>query len=102
MAASEFPDTLPFDLVAEKSVLGSVLRDPRCAPDVIARLRPEDFYAPRHRELMQIMSQLEARATGSCDAVSVAHELERVGKVEELGGREYLIELMEAVCHCQP
>ena len=97
MPASEFPDTLPFDLVAEKSVLGSVLRDPRCAPDVIARLRSEDFYAPRHREIMRILEQLEERATGSCDAVSVAHEIERISKVDELGGRENLIEMMEAV-----
>lgn len=97
MVAAEFPDAVPFDLVAEKSVLGSVLRDPRCATDVMARLSADDFYAPRHRELMKVLSSLEARSSGSCDAVTVAHEVERLGKLEELGGREYLIELMETV-----
>lgn len=97
MDAAGLNDTLPFDLVAEKSVLGSVLRDPRCAPDVVARLRGDDFYAPRHRELFKILVALEERSSGACDAVTVAHELARLGKEQELGGREYLVDLMESV-----
>jgi len=46
---------------------------------------------------MAVLAALEERSSGSCDAVTVAHEIDRLGRTEELGGREYLIELMEAV-----
>lgn len=87
----------PFDLEAEKCVLGSILRDPQCATEVAARLGQDDFYLPRHRALFTILARLEARRPGSCDPVTVAHEVERTGKEEELGGRPYLEELMLAV-----
>jgi replicative DNA helicase len=97
MATGGLNDHLPFDLEAEKSVLGSVLRDPRCAPEVVAHLSPDDFYSPRHRSIFKVIDALEQRASGACDPVTVAHEIDRLGQSEELGGRNYLIELMEAV-----
>ena len=97
MATGGLNDQLPFDLEAEKCVLGSVLRDPRCAPEVVAKLRPDDFYAARHRGLFGLVEQQEQRASGACDPVTIAHEMERVGRTEELGGRAYLVELMESV-----
>ncbi|MBC8405121.1 MAG: replicative DNA helicase [Planctomycetes bacterium] len=97
MATGNLNDQLPFDLEAEKCVLGSVLRDPRCAPEVVAKLRAEDFYSARHRNLFALIDQQEGRASGACDPVTIAHEMERLGRTEELGGRAYLIELMEAV-----
>jgi replicative DNA helicase len=97
MASGGLNEHLPFDLEAEKSVLGSVLRDPRCAPEVVARLSPDDFYSPRHRNIFKVIDALEQRASGACDPVTVAHEIDRLTLTEELGGRNYLIELMEAV-----
>lgn len=91
------PERTPYDLTAEASVLGSVLRDPKVIADVAARLEPEDFYSPRHRRLYQLMLDLEQRSSGSCDPVTVGHEEERLGLVEELGGVDTLRELMAAV-----
>lgn len=90
-------DRVPYDLTAEMAVLGSVLRDPRCIPEVAAHLVAEDFYAPRHRRLFQVMEDMERRSAGHCDAVSVAHEEERLGLAEELGGPAYLQELAMTV-----
>jgi replicative DNA helicase len=90
-------DQLPFDLEAEKCVLGSLLRDPRRAAEISAKLKPDDFYAPRHRGLFGIMVGMETRSSGSCDPVTVAQEVDRLGREEELGGRPYLREAMEAV-----
>lgn len=90
-------ERVPYDLTAEMAVLGSVLRDPRCLPEVSAHLVPEDFYAPRHRRLFQLMEELERLSAGHCDAVSVGHEEERQGLAEELGGTAYLHELMLTV-----
>ena len=90
-------DTLPFDVEAEKCVLGSLLRDPRRAVDAAAKLKPDDFYTPRHRDLFAIMMGMETRSSGSCDPVTVAQEVDRLGRDEELGGRAYLREAMASV-----
>ncbi|RMH03445.1 MAG: replicative DNA helicase [Planctomycetota bacterium] len=87
----------PYDLEAEMAVLGSVLRDPRCAGEVLAKVRAEDFYLPRHRALFALFQRLEGRRAGSCDPVTVGHEIDRSGDEELTGGRAYLEELMLSV-----
>ena len=37
---------MPHSTEAEQSVLGSMLIDARCVPEVIEALKPEDFYPP--------------------------------------------------------
>ena len=44
---------VPQSLEAEQSVLGSMLIDERCVPDVIGTLRPEDFYLKQNREIYE-------------------------------------------------
>ena len=44
---------LPHSVEAEQAVLGSMLIDPRCVPDVIEQLRPEDFYIRQNREIYE-------------------------------------------------
>ena len=36
---------VPYSAVAEQAVIGSMLIDPRCVPDVIEKVSAEDFYA---------------------------------------------------------
>ena len=97
MDPNGLPKQLPFDLDTEKCVLGSILRDPRCFPEVEEHLGDEDFYLPRHRQLFQLMEGLERRNPGHCDAVSVGHEMDRLKCVEDLGGPGYLKDLMATV-----
>ena len=40
---------MPFSLEAEQAVLGCVLMDPNCMPQVLIYLRPEYFYLPQHK-----------------------------------------------------
>ncbi|MBC8328526.1 MAG: replicative DNA helicase [Planctomycetes bacterium] len=87
----------PFDVEAEKCVLGSVLRDPQCATEVAAKLLQADFYLPRHRALFGLFERLDASRPGSCDPVTVGHEIDRTGQTEALGGRAYLEDLMFSV-----
>ena len=42
---------LPHSVEAEQAVLGSMLIDPRCVPEVIDQLRPDDFYLRQNREI---------------------------------------------------
>ena len=43
----------PQALEAEQSVLGSMLIDERCVPDVVGMLQPEDFYLRQNREIYE-------------------------------------------------
>ena len=44
---------VPQALDAEQSVLGSMLIDERCVPDVIGLLTPDDFYLKQNREIYE-------------------------------------------------
>ena len=44
-----FSRQMPHSLEAEQAVLGSILIDSRCTAQVIAALRPEDFYTELNR-----------------------------------------------------
>ena len=44
---------VPQSLEAEQSVLGSMLIDERCVPDVIGLLLPDDFYLQQNRDIYE-------------------------------------------------
>ena len=44
---------IPHSVEAEQSVLGAMLIDPRCVPEVIEKLHPEDFYLRQNREIYE-------------------------------------------------
>lgn len=44
---------MPYSPVAEQYVLGAVLGYPACVPEVIDRLRPEDFYIQKNRQIFE-------------------------------------------------
>ena len=44
---------LPHSVEAEQAVLGSMLIDPRCVPEVIDKLRADDFYIRQNREIYE-------------------------------------------------
>ena len=41
---------MPHSAEAERAVLGSMLIDARCVPEVIERLRGEDFYLKQNQD----------------------------------------------------
>ena len=44
---------LPHSVEAEQAVLGSMLIDARCVPEVVEALRAEDFYVRQNREIFE-------------------------------------------------
>ena len=46
---------VPYSATAEQSVLGSMLIDPQCIPDVIGRVKADDFYVQANREIFETM-----------------------------------------------
>ncbi|MGD9622267.1 MAG: replicative DNA helicase [Mycolicibacterium sp.] len=86
----------PQDLSAEQSVLGGMLLSKDAIADVLARLRPGDFYRPNHQAIYDVILDLYARGEPA-DAVTVAAELDRRGLLTRIGGAPYLHTLIETV-----
>lgn len=81
---------------AEKSVLGSILHEPECLPDVMRIVKVEDFFLTSRQYVFQALIDLydEERAI---DAVTLADMLISQGRWEEAGGDQMLFEITEAV-----
>src|SRR4051812_28492004 len=91
------PDRLPpQSREAERSVLGSMLRDNEVIGDVMLILgRPEFFYADAHQKIHQAIISLYEKGH-PVDVVVLAEELKQRGQIEDIGGYGYLGELWEA------
>jgi replicative DNA helicase len=86
---------VPQNLDAERSVLGALLLHPDAVVDVTF-LKPDDFYLPKHEQIFtSILSAYNNRH--ATDPIVVGEELSREGRLEEVGGHEQLMDLMEGV-----
>ena len=86
---------VPQNLDAERSVLGALLLHPDAVADVTF-LKPDDFYLPKHQQIFQsILAAYNSRH--ATDPIVVGEELSREGRLEEIGGHEQLMDLMEGV-----
>ncbi len=85
---------LPHSVEAEQAVLGSMLIDSRCVPQVIEHLRPEDFYLRQNRDIYEtIYSMFSFSAT--IDPVTVLEQMRQNGVYDENNSRNYILQLMD-------
>jgi len=85
---------LPHSVAAEQAVLGSMLIDSRCIPEVIDKLRPDDFYLQQNREIYEtIYSMFNYSLT--IDPVTVLEHMRQNGVYDENLSRGYLMQLMD-------
>ena len=95
MPADELNDLqMPHSVMAEQSVLGSMLIDERCVPDVMGRLLPDDFYMRQNRELYQVLFTMFSRFE-TIDPVTVLDRMKQAGVYDENTSVPYLRQLME-------
>lgn len=80
---------LPNSFEAEQAVLGSALIDSEAALAVISRLSEDDFYNETHRQIFSAIKKLYSDMK-PIDFVTVSGELDRVGKLEYVGGMSYI------------
>lgn len=86
----------PQDEPAEQAVLGGMLLSKDAIADVLAQLRPDDFYRPNHQSIYDVILDLYGKGEPA-DAVTVAAELDRRGILRRVGGGPYLHTLIEMV-----
>jgi replicative DNA helicase len=76
---------VPYDIAAEEATIGSLLLDREAIVSVAHFLKPEDFYMTSHRVVYQAILDLFSRREPP-DLATLSSELERTGKMAELGG----------------
>lgn len=95
--ADALPDRLPpQDLEAEQACLGAMLIEAGATARAMSVVKEEDFYREAHRIIFRAMLEVHNR-TEPVDIVTVAAELRRQGKLEQVGGGEYLTALINEV-----
>lgn len=84
-------ELLPHNIEAEEAVIGSILIDASYYPE--CSLRPDDFYLVKHQWIWEAAATLIA--TGAeVDLLTITEELERLGRLGEVGGPAYLTRLI--------
>ena len=85
---------LPHSVEAEQAVLGSILIDERCMPELVERLVPDDFYLRQNRELYEVLYGMFSRFQ-TIDPVTVVDEMKRAQIYDERTTVGYLRQLMQ-------
>src|SRR5215471_5060245 len=92
MVADRLP---PQNRDAERSVLGSMLRDNGIIGDVVQIVRYDNFYSDAHQKIFQAIVALYDKAHPA-DLVTLADYLKEQKQIEDIGGYPYLAELWDA------
>ncbi|MBO4526988.1 MAG: replicative DNA helicase, partial [Victivallales bacterium] len=89
----------PHNEEAEIAVLGAMLFSTEAVSSAIGALKLENaFYRPAHQTIFNAMVELTAgKSEVALDPLVVSDHLERNGKLEEVGGRAYIAQLMDSV-----
>ena len=86
---------LPHDLVAEQSVLGAVFISPETMVSLADELVPDDFYKPANKIVFKTMLSLLEKGE-PIDATTMVSTLTNQGKIKEIGGLNYVVELVNS------
>lgn len=84
---------MPHNADAEQSVLGSMLFDARCIPEVVRVLKAEDFYYESNRELFEAIYSMFIYSK-TIDAVTLTEELRVRGSYSD-ETRDYIFKILE-------
>ena len=83
----------PQNIDAEEAILGAVLSNPICLNKIADMIRPESFYKPANRQIYSAIVELFAR-NQAIDIVTVSEKLNEEEKLELVGGRAYINDLV--------
>lgn len=85
----------PQSLESERGLLGALLLKPDALHDVADIVRGDSFYAEKHKAIYEAMLELVERGE-PVDLLSIAERLTANGKLERVGGRAYIAELVNS------
>ncbi len=85
---------VPQSSSAEQAVIGSVLLDPGCLPEVLGIVRAEDFYGKANRDIFETIVAMFSYSQ-TIDPVTVLDQMRVRGVYQEGSTQQYLLELMQ-------
>jgi replicative DNA helicase len=85
----------PQNLDAERSVLGSILRDNAAFDDVVQIVRAPNFYTDAHQKIFDACAKMREKGD-AVDLVTLAEYLKEQKHLEDVGGYAYLAVLWDA------
>ena len=88
--ANEINRSMPCNIEVEQYVLGAIIFDNECIGDVVAALKPEDFYLEQHKKIFEAMINISNRAV-PIDLVTLKSELETI--FDSIGGVDYITQI---------
>jgi replicative DNA helicase len=74
----------PFDELAERAVLGAMIKDPESIPTVLEHLREEDFYLEEHRLLFSVLYKVWGDKGKDWDDIVLKNYLERMQLLDKI------------------
>jgi replicative DNA helicase len=89
----QYDRPVPYNLEAEEAVLGSLLLDRDAIIKIASFLKPTDFYRDANGWIYDTILDLYHRREPA-DTILLAGELDRQGKLEQVGGYAYLFHLI--------
>ncbi len=98
-AATGFDQLPPQNLDAERGVLGSVLLMNEVLDEVADVVSADHFYVDAHQKIFTAIRQLYDNGIQGIDPVTLAEELDRHSQLDDVGGTNYLHQLLESVPH---
>ena len=87
---------IPYDMVAEQSVLGSMMLSNNAVDKACEKLFPESFYVEKHKIIFKALVDLYNKKT-PIDMTTITSELTTTNKINDIGGVEYIADLLSMV-----
>lgn len=84
---------MPHSTEAEQAVLGSMLIDSRCVPDVVGTLKPADFYIKTNQDIFETIYSMFSYSM-VIDPVTVLEQMRVNGTFREDVSAQYVLDLM--------
>jgi replicative DNA helicase len=88
--------SLPYNLEAEQSVIGSMLIDKTAISRVVEVLKTEDFYRDSHKVIFSAIFELYQKDT-PIDMITLLEHLRSSEKLEATGGITYITEISNSI-----
>lgn len=83
----------PQNLEAEQSILGSLMLEREAWDQIGDILDSSNFYKPSHQKIFSIIQELQTKNL-PVDLITVSNALQSKGEMEQVGGSEYLADLV--------
>ena len=87
---------LPYSLETEQAVIGSVLINPECVSVVLSHIKPDYFYMPQHKSIMEAIVILDTLGS-RIDALTILDKLSSDSSFDMESGKNYLFQLAQIV-----